>query len=170
MSFTAEHQLAVHEFVPCAVLPYSFMHHSCCSLSVMLKCASLLSICLLAIPVQASCHCSCHTYTHSLHAWQHLLLMFLAQLLLLAIAPVNLQSCYHVHLSLYRHAPCWLLCKDVKGYGHCCHKNLDMTDVPHPIYSWNNKLIGIPSCVQAAYGQCNADWMVGFCHQSCNSC
>lgn len=23
---------------------------------------------------------------------------------------------------------------------------------------------------QAAYGQCGADWMVGFCHQSCNSC
>ena len=60
----------------------------------------------------------------------------------------------------------------MKGYSHWHHENDDMTAVPHPTYSEYivRNTEGIPFCVQAAYGQCGADWMVGFCHQSCNSC
>jgi len=81
-------------------------------MSVMLGCASLLSICLLSVisvPYAVMLHTfmpagklsllmlhtHTHTHTHSSHALQHLLLVFLAQLLLLATASV----CNHVMVA-----------------------------------------------------------------------
>jgi len=74
----------------------------------MLGCASLLSICLLSVisvPYAVMLHTfmpagklsllMLHTHTHSSHALQHLLLVFLAQLLLLATASV----CNHVMVA-----------------------------------------------------------------------